>query len=156
MNSKDNNFYFVHGLFCEEISNPLAQIRQFMDDHPNEFIIFDCQHFYKFLNGDYERLERIFIKYFSDKFFTSHDGSLPQLTLNKANSLQKQLLVIYRCSHVPKEFWDSDSWPTPWPNQINIKKLETYLENSIKYRDPSKGYVTQCVLTPPLKFIVPR
>lgn len=156
MNQKDNNFYFVHGLYCEEISNPLAQIRQFMDDHPNEFIIFDCQHFYTFSNGDYGRLEHIFVKYFSDKFFTSHDGSLDQLTLNKANSLQKQLLVIYRCSHVPKEFWDSDMWPTPWPNQMNLKKLETYLEKSITYRDPAKGYVTQCVLTPPVKFILPR
>lgn len=156
MNPKDNNFYFVHGLYCEEISNPLQQIRQFMDEHPTEFIIFDCQHFYNFANGDYGRLERIFIKIFNNKFFTSEDGRLLELTLNQANSLKRQLLVIYRYAHVPKEFWGSDLWPTPWPNQINIKKLESYLDMSIKYRAPDTGYVSQCVLTPPVKFIVPR
>lgn len=156
MHPKSHNFYFVHGLYCEEITEPLRAIQQFMTEHPQEFIIFDCQHFYNFSNGDYDRLNKIFNKIFQDKFYAPSDGPLTKLTLDYANSLDKQLLIIYRYSRVPKEFWPGDCWPTPWPNQIKVDKLITYLDTSIKYRSPYTGYVSQCVLTPPVKFIVPR
>lgn len=156
MQPKNHKFYFVHGLYCEEIIGPLREIKQFMDEHPDEFIIFDCQHFYNFANGDYDRLNKIFYQIFQDKFFTPSDGLLTKLTLHLANSLKKQLLVVYRNSHVPKEFWPGDVWPTPWPNQIDVKKLEANLDANIKYRSPNTGYVSQCVLTPPVKYIVPR
>lgn len=156
MNSKDNNFYFVHGLFCEEISEPFKQIRRFLDEHPKEFLILDCQHFYNFSNGDYGRLEQIISKIFGTILYCPNDGSLENLSLSNARTLNKQLLVIYRNSIVPAQFWASDLWPTPWPNQFKIKKLKNYLESSLNYRSPTTGYVTQCVLTPPVKFIVPR
>lgn len=156
MQPKSNDFYFVHGLYCEEITEPLREIRKFMDEHPNELIIFDCQHFYNFSDGDYDRLNKILFKIFQDKVFMRSDGPLTKLTLDYVNSLKKQLLIIYRYSQVPREFWPSDSWPTPWPNQIEVGKLEAYLNEIIKHRSPNTGYVTQCVLTPPVKFIVPR
>lgn len=156
MHSENFNFYFVHGLYCEEITEPLQQIRQFMDAHPNEFIIFDCQHFYNFSNGDYARLNKILLKIFEGKCYTSDDGALNKCTLEYANSLNRQLLVIYRYHQVPREFWGGGNWPTPWPNQIKVKKLEEYLDQNIQYRDPYTGYTRQCVLTPPVKFIVPR
>lgn len=156
MHPENFNFYFVHGLYCEEITEPMQQIRKFMDEHPNEFIIFDCQHFYNFSNGDYARLDKILKKIFQDKFYTSDDGPLNKLTLQYANSLQRQLLVIYRYHHIPKEFWGGGNWPTPWPNQIKVEKLEEYLEQNIQNRSPDTGYTRQCVLTPPVKFIVPR
>lgn len=127
-----------------------------MDEHPNEFIIFDCQHFYNFSNGDYSRLDKIVTKIFHGKFYTSEDGPLNKLTLEYANSLKRQLLVIYRYHIVPMEFWGGSLWPTPWPNQIKVKKLEEYLEHDIQYRSPDTGYTRQCVLTPPVKFIIPR
>lgn len=156
MHAKNFNFYFVHGVYCEEITEPFQQIRKFMADHPNEFIIFDCQHFYNFSNGDYARLNKILFKIFEGKFYTSDDGALNKCTLEYANSLNRQLLVIYRYHQVPREFWGGGNWPTPWPNQIKVKKLEEYLEQNIQYRDPYTGYTRQCVLTPPVKFIVPR
>lgn len=156
MQPKNHNFYFVHGLYCEEITEPLCEIQNFLIEHPNEFVIFDCQHFYNFSNGDYDRLNKIFNKIFQDKFFTPSEGPLTKLTLDLANSLKKQLLVVYRYAHVSKEFWPSDCWPTPWPNQINVKKLEASLDANLKYRSPNTGYVSQCVLTPPVKYIVPR
>lgn len=127
-----------------------------MDDHPNEFIVFDCQHFYNFANGDYKRLEKIFRTIFRDKLYTRNDGKLAEMTLNKAIASQRQLLVIYRYASVPDVFWPSDEWPTPWPNQFKVKKLEMSLETNIRHRMPDTGYVTQCVLTPPVRFIVPR
>lgn len=153
---KDHNFYFVHGLYCEEITQPLIEMAKYLDEHPDEFIILDCQHFYNFANGDYGRLEKIFRKIFQTKFYTKSDGNLNELTLNCANALQKQLIIIYRYSQVPADFWSSDDWPTPWPNQIKIEKLKSYLSSSLKNRSPLAGYVSQCVLTPPVDFIIPR
>lgn len=155
-NVTDDNFYFVHGLFCEEITRPLQDMCDYLDAHPNEFVIFDCQHFYNFNEGDYERLENLLRKIFANRFYTRHDGPLNELTLNRADSLKRQLLVVYRYSRVPKDFWPSDSWPTPWPNQIKVKKLRAYLGAMIAHRSPDVGYVSQCVLTPPVGFIVPR
>lgn len=153
---KDNNFYFVHGLYCEEIRKPLEEMASYLDEHPQEFIVLDCQHFYNFADGDYNRLEKIFRQVFQSKFFTRSAGDLKDLTLSRANGLKKQLIIVYRYPQVPSDFWSSDDWPTPWPNQIKIEKLKSYLDSSLRYRSPSTGYVTQCVLTPPVDFIVPR
>lgn len=156
MNVTDNDFYFVHGLYCEQITQPLRQISDYLDEHPEEFVIFDCQHFYNFNDGDYERLENILRSIFANRFFTRSDGPLEKLTLNRANAMKRQLLVVYRHTRVPNEFWPSCSWPTPWPNQIKVKKLEAYLDAMIAHRSPDAGYVSQCVLTPPVGFIIPR
>lgn len=156
MNPKDNRFYFAHGLFCEEISKALKCIGSFLNEHPNEFVIIDCQHFYNFSNGDYGRLERILLNTFEQILYQPKDGSIQELSLSMAHSVQKQMVIIYRYSFVPNQFWPSNCWPTPWPNQISISKLERSLELSLSYRSPDIGYVTQCVLTPPPKFIVPR
>lgn len=157
VNKKDKNkFYFAHGLYCGEITEPLKQIRQFMNDHPNEFIIFDCQHFYDFAEADYKRLEQTFKEIFNNKFYKPSDGHLQDLTLNKASHLKVQLFVIFRYSYVPKEFWNSDSWPTPWPEKFEVKQLEKYLDTDIKNRKPNTGHVTQCVLTPPVKLIATK
>lgn len=68
-----------------------------------------------------------------------------------------QILIIYRNDvQKKKEFFSSCDWPTPWPNKIKIDKLKNYLDDSLKERDPNCGYVSQCVLTPDVKFIVPR
>lgn len=156
MRASDNNFYFVHGLFCEEISEPFRMVRQFLDEHPKEFVILDCQHFYNFANGDYGRLERIIFNILGDLIYGSKHGSLQELTLSHARSLDKRVLVIYRYGIVPEQFWPSDSWPTPWPNQCNLQKLEKYLDFSLTQRSQDTGFVTQCVLTPPVQFILPR
>lgn len=96
------------------------------------------------------------LKIFESKLYQPSDGSLRDLSLLSAFSVGKQMLVIYRNSTVPDQFWPSDCWPTPWPNEIKVKRLKKYLETSLTYRSPDIGYVTQCVLTPPVKFIIPR
>lgn len=68
------------------------------------------------------------------------------------------MLIIFRNSwHMPAEFWPADAWPTPWPDQIRVDRLQSYLEASLQRRPAvGAGYVSQCVLTPPVHFIVPR
>ena len=50
----------------------------------------------------------------------------------------------------------SKSYPTLWPNKIKVKDLKQYLETSLETRSADTGFVSQCVLTPDVKFIVPR
>lgn len=157
LNSKDRKFYFVHGLYCEEINEPLIQIQQFLENHRGEFVILDCQHFYDFTDDDYGILANQMLKIFQNNFYGQNHGTLADLSLEKAEAQKTQVLVIYRNSQcVPQQFWPSDYWPTPWPNQIKISKLEKYLDLSLENRSPECGFVTQCVVTPPVDFIVPR
>lgn len=47
-------------------------------------------------------------------------------------------------------------WPTPWPDQISCRRLQDYLDAALQERPDGAGYVTQCVLTPPVHFILTR
>lgn len=157
LNGKDKKFYFVHGLYCEEINEPLIQIQQFLENHRDEFVILDCQHFYDFSENDYTILANEMLKIFQNNVYGQNHGNLVDLTLEKAKAQKTQVLIIYRSSQcVQSQFWPSDCWPTPWPNQIKIPKLEKYLDLSLANRSPECGFVTQCVITPPVDFIVPR
>lgn len=95
LQKSENQFYFVHGLYCERIQEPLNEIKQYLDDHPNEFIVFDCQHFYQFSRGDYKILADILISIFGDRIYGSNSGSLRSLSLSKAYSLRKQVLYQF-------------------------------------------------------------
>lgn len=91
LEKSENNFYFVHGLFCELIQEPLNEIKQFLDDHPDEFIIFDCQHFYEFSFEDHKILANILLSIFGDRIYGTNNGTLRSLTLNMAKRLRKQV-----------------------------------------------------------------
>lgn len=64
------------------------------------------------------------------------------------------MVIIYRHTTQDEVFWPASSWPTPWPQTTSYKKLITFLECGLKQRKHSSGYVTQCVYTPDIKFIL--
>ena len=149
----------MHGLFCEQISQPLKELQIFLDSQPNEFVILDCQHFYNFTRENHNRLIRTFLNLFGPKIFgrVENENDLKKLTLQSAAKSGKQLLIVYRNdAEAVDQFWLSHSYPTLWPNKVNVKDLRQYLETSLEKRNPDTGFVSQCVLTPDVKFIVPR
>lgn len=158
LKKSDSQFYFVHGLYCEEILSPLISIKNYLDDHPQEIVVLDCQHFYNFQQEHHVKLINILSKLFSSKIFSPRHGDLSSCTLNTMSTSEKQILIIYRWSNnsCPDKFWRSYQWPTPWPNQIKISKLKDSLSESLKRRPFGYGYVTQCVLTPSADYIIPR
>ena len=85
------------------------------------------------------------------------DSNLKRLTLSFAQQLGKQVLVIYR-NHfsIPNELFRSCDFPTPWANTTKIEDLKEFLEKRIDQRSPYTGLITQCILTPDARFIVPR
>lgn len=157
-NSKTQSFFFVHGLYCEEISGPFADLTKFLDEHPKEVVILDFQHFYDFQGVQHHQLINFILSNFQAKLFRRSfgDSNLIQLSLDFAFRYQKQIVVIYRNPMTANEFFRPNDFPTPWPNATNIDSLKNYLENRITMRSPEQGFVTQCVLTPDANFIVPR
>lgn len=155
-NEVDKALYFVHGLYSAEITKPLNEIAIFLNNHPREFVIIDCQHFYNFKCKDYEILAHQLCSIFGEKIY-SCTGNLLSLTLAGAALQHKQVLIIYRTNvYLPKEFWPSVCWPSPWPNKMNVTKLEQYLNVALNNRPTDIGYVNQCILTPNVHFIIPR
>lgn len=84
-------FYFVHGLFAEEVQAPFCDMLDFLYQHPREFIIFDCQHFYEFNFEDYKKLCQEMRSIFGNRIFGRLDGSLGELTLDLAERMKKQV-----------------------------------------------------------------
>lgn len=84
-------FHFVHGLFAQEVQKPFFEILTFLNKHPKEFVIFDCQHFYEFDFDDYNNLSQEMRTIFGNRIYGPLDGSLEQLTLDMAERLNKQV-----------------------------------------------------------------
>lgn len=94
---------------------------------------------------------------FEGKIWGPPDGELRTCSLTGMHSKRKQVLVIYRYGgNVCNQFWPSWQWPTPWPDEINTTKLQSFLDDALTKRPPDVGYVSQCVLTPTTSYIVPR
>lgn len=158
LNASEEKIYFVHGVYCEEILNPLMGLLNFLIDHPREFVILDFQHFYAFERRHHEKLISIILKLFKHKLCEPEDDdSLRRITLSNSCSNGKQLLIIYRNGVVnSKEFFRSWNFPTPWPETTKIKELKAFLDRRLEQRSPDQGFVSQVLLTPDAKFIIPR
>uniref|UniRef100_A0A1B0EZZ8 Putative glycosylphosphatidylinositol-specific phospholipase c n=1 Tax=Lutzomyia longipalpis TaxID=7200 RepID=A0A1B0EZZ8_LUTLO len=154
----EEKYFFVHGLYCEEIIDPLQEVRDFLDTHPGEVIILDIQHMYQFDEKNHAELMGMLQKILGDKLWPREGNVLSRWTPQLAEESGKQIVIIYRNPLGAKmgEFWTSDDWPTPWPNQTNVSKLQEFLERGLLTRSPHRGYVTQCVLTPNISYTVPR
>jgi hypothetical protein len=158
-NSSDNLFYFVHGLYCNEISEPFDEILNFLSVHPQEFVILDFQHFYDFSWEHHRNLSEFIVSKFSSKIFErfSHEQIFHTFTLTQAAQLQKQIIVIYRnFKFLHSNFFTTNHWPTPWPNVTSTEKLIERLEENLQTRQFYQGFCSQVLLTPTTGFILPR
>nr|XP_014099952.1 PI-PLC X domain-containing protein 2 [Bactrocera oleae] len=154
----NDKFFFAHGLFAMEIFEPLGELKRFLLSNKGEICILDFQHFYDMNLSHHAQLQKLLLELFDSLLYTKFHGTITDFTLNRCSTLGPQIFLIYRrCPlPLPKEFWPSNTWPTPWPNVTSIKKLETYLQQSLLSRKPSQGFVSQCVLTPSGKYITLR
>lgn len=158
-NAANEKLYFVHALFCEEITEPFEDLFRFLQEHPKEFVILDFQHFFDFQAHQHQQLISFVMKLFKAKLFhrALDESNLNQLTLSSAYEHGKQIVIVYRNNvFALDEFFRSHDYPTPWPNATKIERLKEILDNRLKHRSPYQGYVTQCILTPDANFILPR
>lgn len=158
-NSSDNLLYFVHGVYCIEISQPFEEILEFLSTHPNEFVILDFQHFYDFNLEHHQALSEFIVNKFSTRIFErySYEQIFPRFTLSMATQLQKQIIVIYRnFKFLHSSFFTTNHWPNPWPNVTSTEKLMENLDANLQNRQTYQGFCSQLLLTPTTGFILPR
>lgn len=150
-----DNFFFTHGVYAAEISQPLNQIKNFINEHPHEVVVLDFQHFYRFTPDDHQRLIRFILNLFGPQL-VPRKQDLDSITLNSLFRLRTQVIVVYRHQSVYStgEFWVPQMIPSPWPQQDNISSLLNFLKH-VK-RHPGMGFVHQAVLTPTPAFILFR
>ncbi|CAH2984002.1 unnamed protein product [Chilo suppressalis] len=150
-----SNFFFTHGLYADEITESLNQVKQFVDSHPGEVVILDFQHFYGFTPDDHQRLMGFLLNMFRQRI-VPRQIDLRAITLNTLSRLRQQIVVVYRnqAVYATGEFWQPQMLPSPWPQTAKTTTLISYLEH-LK-RHPGMGFVHQAVLTPTPSFIVFR
>ncbi|KAL4710872.1 hypothetical protein ACJJTC_002502 [Scirpophaga incertulas] len=150
-----SDFYFTHGLYANEISGALNEVKEFVDSHPGEVVILDFQHFYGFTAEDHQTLMRLLLNMYRHRLVPRHID-VRSVTLNTLYRLRQQVVVVYRHQSVyaTNEFWQPQTMPSPWPQRERPLSLLAFLEG-LK-RHPGMGFVHQAVLTPTPQFIVLR
>ncbi|RWS21504.1 PI-PLC X domain-containing protein 3-like protein, partial [Leptotrombidium deliense] len=155
---RDNNLYFVHGLYANEIESICDEICSFLNTHTKEIVIIDFQHFYSVSEEQHMQLIDNLMNIFGRKVcpFDAVE-SVNQLTLEYMWRNSYQVLIFYRQdqmrSYNPK-LWPSRKLPNPWANTIDKRYLIEFLDENVKRRDETAFYVTQGVLTPNNKCVI--
>lgn len=152
-----DKLFFVHGLYAGEVQEKLNEVLAFLNEHPQEIVILDCQHFYEFHDRDHQHLMNMINATFGYKLLP-YTYDMTKLSLDYLTVLNKyQIIAVYRSDaardNQPK-LWPSDSFPTPWPNTDNIDVLLSKLDTTLGYRNELKGFVSQCILTPSSEFVM--
>ncbi|XP_018574666.1 PI-PLC X domain-containing protein 3 [Anoplophora glabripennis] len=151
------DFFFVHGLYSDNVQTVLTEMLKFLESHPREVIIIDFQHFYALTDSDHDRLMQMLSKTFGAKLLPYSDHmdfiSLDYMT----TQYQYQVIAVYRSDAARSGqplLWPSASFPTPWPDTVSMDDLFTTLDEGIKTRSSAVGFVSQCILTPSVSFII--
>ncbi|XP_047108565.1 PI-PLC X domain-containing protein 3 isoform X1 [Schistocerca piceifrons] len=144
--------YFVHGLYGSEISSLLQEVRAFLDTHQGEVVILDFQHFYNFSIEDHSQLVSLLDCVFNGMICPAI-SDVKSISLSWMIEKGFQVIVIYRDA-AGQGFWPARRWPTPWPDTTSPQKMLTFLTETLNRRPAGSGFVSQCVLTPNIKFVL--
>jgi hypothetical protein len=148
----DSNIYFCHGLYGDEVSDYLGMVNEFLDENRGEVVILDFQHFYGFTKEHHNKLIHHHIKGTFHNKLCPYNGSEIGVTLDWMIKLGYRAIVIYRDKNIEDQkiagLWPGPAFPTYWPNTTSTNTLLNFVQGKLKLRDSSKGFVTQCVLTP--------
>lgn len=152
---EDGRFMFCHGLYACEDLQPLEEINSFLNSHPKEVVILDFQHVYNCDREEHQKYCNLIISIFGKKILPRINTDLAQCSLESMTRKGQQVIVVYRrfCDE-ERQFWCSNHFPTPWPNTMSRMRLKEVLDFNIQLRDMDNGFVTQCVLTPTVKYIL--
>lgn len=151
----NDEIHFLHGLYGAEITRPLQDVADWLSSHPNEVVILDFQHFYAFTERHHRSLIDKIRHIFRDKMCPIY-GKFDHLTLEWLSFRKYQVFVVYRNIVIRNytDLWPSGLWPTPWPNTVSTSKLLRFLDSSLQSKVPNIGFVSQCLLTPSVSFVV--
>lgn len=159
---KDNvtdDWFSYHGFYGSRMKPIMHDVKQFLQQHPKEVVLFHFQGFYKIDEEEHQRVKEFVLGLFGDILVPSPVGNSANLTLEEIQSKKQQLIVLYNDTEVGKHplFWSAEEFlHNPWPNTpdviVMVDKLTTW------YNQGERPYgwfgVTQGVLTPSVETIV--
>lgn len=158
-----NDLYFTHGLLGGKIQPGLQEIASFLEEHKQEVVILDFNHFYKMNKTTHEQLYQLIVQTFGSKLcpFISPSEWQDKLTLSNLWQNNKQVIAFYQSDSAKEhgELWPQLAIRSPWPNTCDLSKMISYLEENYRTRHqmPSPTnmfYVCQGVLTPDFPYMV--
>ncbi|XP_046824682.1 PI-PLC X domain-containing protein 3 [Vespa crabro] len=153
--TRNDNIYFLHGLYGSEVTKPFEDIVRWLNHHANEVIILDFQHFYNFSDMNHRRLIAIINDIFREKLCPTF-SSFNHMSLYWLALKRYQVFVIYRNVYAMNHpnLWPSALWPTPWPNTVLVDQLVNFLNDKLQKRSPDIPLVSQCLLTPNISYVM--
>lgn len=160
----DHQYRVLHCLQGEEIVPLLESIRSWLEKHPQEVVILDFQHLYKFQTEDHTRLANEILSIFPSHL-CSWRQDLAALTLSKLCSDKTQVIVIYPAlfnvqatdEETLQYFWPRSLCPTPWPDTMNSDHLVSFLDSGLRWHRKTMSpslFVSQGVMTPSWKTVL--
>ncbi|PSN32955.1 hypothetical protein C0J52_27537, partial [Blattella germanica] len=147
--------FIVHGQFGASVEQIFQEVNTFLADHDGEIVILDFQHFYSFSQETHSYLMSLIDSYFGNRLCPL-SRIISHISLRWMREKGYQVIAIYRndaALGIPT-LWPSSRWPTPWPETTSITTMFMFLEEKMSVRPADAGFVTQCVLTPDVKFFL--
>lgn len=144
-----------HSLYGPDYVEVFADVKKFATEHPNEILILDFNHLYRFddasTHADFVSLIK---KTFEPMMFprsTGDDSEKFTYTLGDVWKAKKNIIVLYDDNDTVSR--DMSLWcsglPSAYGNKGDIEELKHYLEGNIgKEKIPGRFFSTQLQLTP--------
>ncbi|XP_791466.2 PI-PLC X domain-containing protein 3-like [Strongylocentrotus purpuratus] len=150
-------FYFEHGLYGLLVSDGLREINDWLNEHPREVVIIDCNHLYDMQAKDHDGLISCIEEAFSSKLCPEMD--LEGVTLNVLSDEGWQVITIYQHDEISAKhtnIWRKcTSIKSKWPDTDEPLKMMTELNDDLTTgRPPDMFYVSQGILTPTVNTIL--
>ncbi|XP_071961416.1 PI-PLC X domain-containing protein 3-like [Antedon mediterranea] len=145
----EEGLFFVHGLYGCSVETGLGEIKDWVDNHPNEILLLDFNHLYNMEVKDHQYLTQQLQEKFGRKLCPVID--VENVALNVLCEQNWNVIVFYHNNHHKENnsLWAGSRIPSPWPNTPEPTKMVNFLEaNHTRGRDTSKFHVTQGILTP--------
>ncbi|HET9240449.1 MAG TPA: phosphatidylinositol-specific phospholipase C domain-containing protein [Oligoflexus sp.] len=145
-----------HGLLSNRLTDMLAELAAFFENHPHEIVLLDFQSLVNF-NNDVTELVSYFENHPVFRSRVAPWGEFnPQVRLGDLWDADKNLILLFdqRRVRLPDGSWGDSSfvWPrtlqNPWSNTRHTAKVEEDILNGIRQRPDDIFYVSQAVLTP--------
>ena len=144
-------FYSCHGVYCAEMDDVLDQIVSFLQEHDQEIVILDFNHFYGMSPENHEAFSKQVLAKF-EGLSVSRNELGPESTVAEYLEKGARAVIVYhdKASYQASEgmLWYRNVIDSPWPNKNKTEELKPNLEEKVQNRNPNKFFVLQGILTP--------
>lgn len=148
-------FRLCHALNANTVSQELAAIKEWSDQHPGEIISLDFNHLYGFDYNAHQAFANMTLAILGE------DNIAANLTFNNTyndfrNNGKRFKLFYASKTYAPLLLAEpSSNIITPWPNKQNLEELKlSSIANLNARSDFTKGFVSQVELTPSLYMMI--